>query len=250
MNTSANNGGETNPTNLAELREAVNTLRSEPDVAMLCATLTEVLREIGFPEEALAKRYVLEAMQLRRELSGETDRGVALFTAAYLDDRLAVMLRTFFVSDQAVADPLFKGTGALSSFSGRIDLSYLTGLLSSSLRRELHLIRKVRNEFAHSAKVVRFTDEAIAARCNELSRATLANEPRLKFIQSAMSLAGIIDAETLNLAEGSRTKCVPAEELPPATPEKEGVVDTAIVEVVRRVAAAQHAAAEKGSNSP
>ena len=45
---------------------------------------------------------------------------------------------------------LFEGNGPFSTLSSKIDVAYALGLLSSEERRELHLLRKIRNEFAHA----------------------------------------------------------------------------------------------------
>jgi hypothetical protein len=46
---------------------------------------------------------------------------------------------------------LFKSDGALSSFNGNIDLAYAINLITSDLRYDLHVLRLIRNLFAHSA---------------------------------------------------------------------------------------------------
>src|SRR5262249_32748525 len=110
-------------------------------------------------------------------------------------------------------------TGPLATFSARIDMAYLLGLIPDNVRRELHLIRKIRNDFAHSSENLDFNNEAIANRCRELSRASWArekgSEPRVFYIQATMGIAGILDATAHQLAEGTLKRCVAAEILPP-----------------------------------
>lgn len=100
-------------------------------------------------EEILAKRFEIVA-QLEIDLSRETDRGCALMAAEYCSTTLRGLLEAAFVEDRkAVAKVLDDAKGGLSSFAERIDFAYLMGLLSPSARRELHLIRSIRNAFAH-----------------------------------------------------------------------------------------------------
>ena len=48
-------------------------------------------------------------------------------------------------------ETLFSGAAApLSFFSSRIDLAHRIGLISPRLARDLHLIRRIRNDFAHT----------------------------------------------------------------------------------------------------
>jgi hypothetical protein len=142
-----------------------------------------------------------EAFRFRRALSSESDRGAALFAAAHIDSRLEVLLRAFLVQDEKVAAPLFRGTAAPATFSARIDMAYLLGLLSSEKRNELHLIRKMRNEFAHSASELSFSHEPLASQCRQLTHVAVAKNPRARYIQAVMSIAGTIDGTIRLLKE-------------------------------------------------
>lgn len=108
------------------------------------------------------------AVEFRSTLTDETDRGCALMAAAYLDDRLAELLKAYFVDDLRVAKKLLEPTQPLGAFSVRIDVVYLLGLLSREHRKALHLIRKIRNDFGHVAKPISFRDQVIADRCKNL----------------------------------------------------------------------------------
>lgn len=138
--------------------------------------------------------YVDEVLEFRSSLSGETDRGCALMAAAYLADQLERLLRHTLVDDQAAVDELFRHLGPLSSFSGRIELCYALGLLPAEARRDLHLVRKIRNDFGHVAKTLTFEEPAIAARCRELHHSGREAEarPRAKFTSAVMGLCAVI----------------------------------------------------------
>ena len=107
-------------------------------------------------------------MDFRRALTRETDRGCALYAAAYLDRAISDLLYLSLVENKNVERDLFEGTAPLASFSSRITLAYYLGKLSPSMRRDLNLIRKIRNDFAHSAENLTFETEAIANRCKAL----------------------------------------------------------------------------------
>lgn len=71
-------------------------------------------------------------------LDGETDRGCALMAAEYLSNQLGELLRAYFVDDAEACDSVLEGGNAtLSTFSARIDLAYLLGLVGPAARREL-----------------------------------------------------------------------------------------------------------------
>jgi len=76
------------------------------------------------------------------------------------------------------------------------------GLISKSGRRNLHLIRKIRNTFAHVHLRIDFNDESIAARCNELRHHGRPKnwQPRQKFIGIVMAIAASIHSQLMNSA--------------------------------------------------
>jgi DNA-binding MltR family transcriptional regulator len=147
------------------------------------------LRRAGFQNVELAR----EVLQLRQTLSRETDRGVALTAGAYLDEMLTALLTAFFVNHAKIAAEFFAPAGPLGSFSAKIDMSYALGLLSAKARFALHIIRRIRNEFAHVSAGLTFGDEAVASRCGALC-ADAGLKPRQGFTRAALRLVGTIYA--------------------------------------------------------
>ena len=90
----------------------------------------------------------------------ESDRGCVIFGTASLEDELESLLRAYSRKDpptvKEVVDPLFKGYGPLSTFSGKIQVAYALGLISPHVYKTLNLIRRLRNSFAHEKAAVSF----------------------------------------------------------------------------------------------
>ena len=86
------------------------------------------------------------------ELGGSNDRVSIIVAVAEMDSRLTSVLRASLlpVGKNDDDDSLFGSDRPLSSFSARIHLAYRLGLIDDSFARALHLIRKMRNEFAHA----------------------------------------------------------------------------------------------------
>ena len=57
----------------------------------------------------------------------------------------------------------------LSSFSARINASFALGLIPAAVHRDLHLIRKIRNDFAHKLSVHSFEESPFRDWCSELT---------------------------------------------------------------------------------
>jgi DNA-binding MltR family transcriptional regulator len=118
--------------------------------------------------------------------------------AAYLDSQLTELLRRSFVDDPSIADELLGQSKPLGTFSSRIDLAYALGLIEKSVHRDLHLIRKIRNDFGHVPTPIEFDHPPIAGRCRELTHIYYEPDvsPRKRFLNTVMGvLASVHSAE-------------------------------------------------------
>jgi hypothetical protein len=104
------------------------------------------------------------------ELSTKPDRSLAVAGAAFLEHGLKTAILRFLRHDfpDSEQDRLFKHDNALlSSLAARIDIAYALGILGESGRHDLHVVRKIRNVFAHSVLDVTFAfpeiSEALSA---------------------------------------------------------------------------------------
>lgn len=143
----------------------------------------------------------LEIMALRTALSNESDRGCGLLAASYLEVQLEQLLRAGLIEGPVpVIDSLFEGTGPFSTFSARIDAAFCLGYLPAGTRRDLHLVRKIRNSFAHHAWGVHFENEQISNRCRELRHGPLGSDvfdERRGFVHAVLGVAAVIHAATV-----------------------------------------------------
>jgi len=113
--------------------------------------------------------------ELFEALSRESDRGLILVSASYLDEALERLLRARFSIEhkksKSMIDPLFNTFGPLSTFSAKIKMSYAIDLIEKWVYRDLEILRKLRNEFAHSigpavfdsAEVVKLSEKLVGA---------------------------------------------------------------------------------------
>ena len=96
------------------------------------------------------------------ESNAESDRAVAILMSAELDELLRQLIEKRLIphNKQAfkkVSDTdIISSHGAIGSFAARIDLGYRLGLLDSLIAHDLHLIRKIRNLFAHETHGLHF----------------------------------------------------------------------------------------------
>jgi hypothetical protein len=98
------------------------------------------------------------------------------------------------VADKKVASEILGPDRPLGTFSARVDLAYLLGLIPRQARRDLHLIRRIRNAFAHTAQRLSFAETPMAARCRELRYVILEKgaDPRSLFTNAVFGVAAMI----------------------------------------------------------
>ena len=96
---------------------------------------------------------------------------------------------------EEMAKELVLGANApLGTFSARIKMSYALGLLTELEFKEAEVIRRVRNEFAHSVHGLDFGAQKVSALCQNLKANTpdgarFNGNPRQLFINSVILLS-------------------------------------------------------------
>lgn len=108
--------------------------------------------------------------RFQKELGDESPRGVVLIGTAMLEEKLRELMIATLVPNPTSSDNLFDGpNSAFGSLSSKIDGAYRMGLLSNSFCRDLHVIRRIRNEVAHEPQSFRFEDPSPKNRIESLS---------------------------------------------------------------------------------
>lgn len=99
---------------------------------------------------------------------GESDRGAALSAAAMLEDKLGEILTTFLVDGDQTKELLNGFNAPLGTLSARITAASTMGLIGSDEYKEMQLVRRIRNKFAHNWQGMTFEDQAVIDLCNNL----------------------------------------------------------------------------------
>ncbi len=150
------------------------------------------MRPQPYTDDAEKRAEVLEI-----ELKRQSDRGAAIVAAAWLDDYLTIVLTSCLINHPESWKRLLGPGGSLDSFSTKIDLVTLLGIISPGIRSDFHAIREIRNEFAHqvahrhsheelSFGSAHIQDKCLSLRCvKELGT----KAPRERFVQACLKLA-------------------------------------------------------------
>lgn len=136
-----------------------------------------------------------QALALVQEIETQTDRGAAIIGAAWIEEEINAAIESFLNKDKSSWDRLFRKSGPLSSFSAKIDLARLLGIVSAVVSSDLHIIRTIRNDFAHSIlekdnSILSFNTPRIKDKClaiRSVEHETLC-DPRVAFIRACAVL--------------------------------------------------------------
>lgn len=144
------------------------------------------------------KKYVIDLKRetnFIKEINEQTDRGAALIVATWLDEELRAAIKTKFINSESNEKRVFGGNGPLSTFSSKIEIGYSLGLLSKQSYSDLTIIRKIRNDFAHSildsySEPVSFSSQHISDRCYSLKRVEDEefDSPRHSFLRNCAAI--------------------------------------------------------------
>jgi DNA-binding MltR family transcriptional regulator len=116
--------------------------------------------------------------------------------AAFIEDKITQLLETYMVQNKTIQKKIFGGNGALATFSSKIDISFLLGLIPKNIYEDLGILRKLRNDFAHNAKSITFQTDYIKDRCTKLqvvSKVALRDDTKAYFLRSMTTILTCIN---------------------------------------------------------
>lgn len=138
---------------------------------------------------------------LFRELEGQSDRGAAIVGVALVEDTITTALYSYLGSHPKAWKRLFHGSAPMANFGAKIDLCRLLGLMSDHIYSDLHIMRGIRNQFAHQVmheadlSQLTFTtphikDKCMSLKCVEHEEPT---GPRVAFLRACLILYSDFD---------------------------------------------------------
>jgi|SRR6266699_888343 len=107
--------------------------------------------------------------EFRKEFEHETDRAAVILAAAKIDELLRLAIIKRLAPSPSSRDTLLEPEGPLGTFSARIDTSFRLRLIDEAFARALHLIRRIRNDFAHESTGASLASGSHADRVKELA---------------------------------------------------------------------------------
>ena len=143
------------------------------------------------------KEIIRLAYDYQIELSEESDRGAAILAAANFEEWLSSIISGYFAKlNSELKRKLFEN-GALSTFSAIIDFGFALGIYDKDTLDKLHVIKKIRNKFAHSTEPMRFENATILGMCQKLDKGDASNSdnPRTKYLKYLVQVQKTVVAD-------------------------------------------------------
>jgi mannitol operon repressor len=109
------------------------------------------------------------------ELNKESYRGCVMVACSYLDELLRRILLAFLVEVPTSADLVVGFNAPLGTMSTRTAAAYSLGLIHEREFKELEILRRVRNRFAHGVHVS-FDMQDVKALCQNLTMAARSDD--------------------------------------------------------------------------
>ena len=121
--------------------------------------------------------------------------------SGYLEDQLKKVLQARMVKHTGPAEEIFEGHEALATFSAKIKVAYLLGIVSHEVYSDLNRIRDIRNAFAHNLEIDSFAHASVVEKCALLENVQEEWLPsdkhspaRKNFTRCAMAFGSILES--------------------------------------------------------
>jgi DNA-binding MltR family transcriptional regulator len=174
--------------------------KEETEVEELLKLKETVLETATILAKLKGKEGIAESIifvnEFRETLSKESDRGATLMAAAYIDDKLAELIKKYLIKDRKkILDSLFNFNGAVGTFSSRANLAYCLGLIPENIYDDINTLRNIRNVFAHESSFLTFESEKIKPLCHTFKSHTLNKDKpaKSKFMRTMMSIISVVE---------------------------------------------------------
>lgn len=145
--------------------------------------------------------YFRRRYELIAKVGAESERGMTVLVAAELDRVLEAVLKSYLAPDRARDDLFEGGSPPLGIFSAKINLARALHLIRDDEYELLHLIRRIRNEFAHNPDVA-FSDKRISSWLNGIPERETMSDAKSKFTICAVELIAALEADAVHEASG------------------------------------------------
>lgn len=150
--------------------------------------MKEKPERISSEQHQANERYSLDRLnRFMILIQKQDDQAMVLSLATFLEDTLGRLLLAYFRSCKATKELIEGFNAPLGTFGSRIKAVYAFGLVTDDQYKDMEILRKIRNHFAHNWEGVSFERNDIQALVGQLScytvdHRTIEGGPREKLL--------------------------------------------------------------------
>ena len=104
--------------------------------------------------------------EMRAEIFNAPDRAAAIIRGSHVEMYLEQLLLAYLPN--ATPEIFSQPNGPLTDFYAKNHLAFAMGIIPEALLKDLDVVRRVRNAFAHAPAPMRFSDPPITAECRKM----------------------------------------------------------------------------------
>jgi DNA-binding MltR family transcriptional regulator len=109
-----------------------------------------------------------------------------MLVASLVGETLELALRAKLLAQhKPVNDKMFKGEGSLATLEKRVEAAHTLELIDDMTREDAHLVRRIRNKFAHATQKLHFDSAKAVALTKQLSTYEAATSNQDAFLKAA-----------------------------------------------------------------
>lgn len=140
--------------------------------------MKQELIHISNAQHKANERYSLDKLnRFMNAIRQQDDQAMVLSLGTFLEETLGRLLLAYFRSCKATKDLVEGFNAPLGTFGSRIKAVYAFGLVTDEQFKDMEILRKVRNYFAHNWEDISFERNDIQALIGQLSGYTIDHKP-------------------------------------------------------------------------
>jgi len=135
---------------------------------------------------------LVKSNEIVKQFHEESDRTSAILAACHVEQCLKEFIQLFIVEKPEIAADKLLNTrhSSVGTFYMQIEFAFACGWITKDIQKDLHTIRKIRNEFAHNPDQNNFSQIPNHQRFRDFSRIYEPNNLRLQYLMTVSMTVG------------------------------------------------------------
>ena len=133
---------------------------------------------------------LVRSTQIVKQFHSESDRAAAILACSYVEQSLKEFIQLFIIEKPEIAADKLLNHISVSSFRAQIDFARACDWITEDIKKDLHTIRQIRNEFAHNPDQNEFSETLISKYLHNFSRIYESKNLRSQYLTTVSMAVG------------------------------------------------------------